>query len=143
MRQMGRRLGIEALRAVAAQPGWPTQLGEAGGFSSSQPLVLFRWESVDAPLPSLSSVGESVDFPLLPLPTLEEISEARERAETEFREAEERGAAESELRFLRYHGLNWARSAETEIRSGKAPTSARGSIHALRIGDGAIVTGPG
>ena len=141
--QMGRRIGLEALRAVADQPGWPAQLGEAGGFSSSQPLVLFRWEAVEAPLPSLSSVEESVDFPLLPLPTLEEISEALERAEAEYNAAVERSAPESELRIIRYHGLNWARLAEAEIRSGKARTSARGSIHAVRIGDGAIVTGPG
>jgi hypothetical protein len=88
-------------------------------------------------------VEEEVEFPLLPLPSLAEIAAEREQAERTLAEAEARGAPESELRVLRFHGLNWARRAEAEVAAGNPRTSVSGSICAIRIGDAAIVTGPG
>lgn len=142
MKHHGQRLGIEALRAIADQPGWPAKLKETG-FSSGTPLTLFRWEPVEGDIPHLSATEETIDFPLLPLPTLEEITELLVRAEEEYDIAVKSGATEPELRILRFHGLGWARRTEAEIRSGKPRTSVRGSISAIRIGNGAIVTGPG
>jgi hypothetical protein len=141
-RRMGRALAVEALHAVAARPAWPSRLVTTG-FGSGTALDLFRLELVDAPSPALAALEERVEFPLNPLPSPEEITAQRVEAERELATAEARGAPESELRILRYHGANWARRAEAEILGGAPRTSAPGSIHAVRIGDGAIVTGPG
>jgi hypothetical protein len=140
--RLGRRLALEALHAVADRPGWPAELIETH-FGSGTVVLLFREQPVEAELPALAAVEEPVRFPLLPLPSLEEIRAERARAERELTGAEERGASESELRILRFHGANWARRSETEIASGKPRTSAAGVVNAVRIGDGAIVTGPG
>jgi hypothetical protein len=142
MRRMGERLAAEALHAVSEWPAWPARLRETG-FGSGTPLALFRWDRVEVDAPRLAAVAEEVEFPLLPLPELEEITAMIERTEREIEEAIANGATEGDLRVLRFHGLNWARRIEAELRSGSPRTSVRGMIHALRIGDGAIVTGPG
>ena len=142
MEQLGRRLAVEALHAVAARQGWPAELEETR-FRSGTEARIFRWRPVDAEPPQLDAREARVDFPLLPLPTPEEITAMRVQAEAEIQTAEARGASESELRILRFHGLNWVRRTEAEILSGSPRRSAGGSIHAIRIGDGAIVTGPG
>ena len=138
----GRRLALEALHVIADRPSWPVRL-EQTGFGSATPLDLFRLVRVDGDEPTLAAVEENVEFPLLPLPSLEEIRAQREAAEREVAEAQSRGATEAELRVLRYHGLNWAKRTEREIAGGDPRTSALGSISAIRIGDAAIVSGPG
>jgi hypothetical protein len=140
--QLGRRLAFEALHAVAARPGWPAELEETR-FRSGTEARIFRWRPIEQERPPLAAREAVVDFPLLPLPSPEEITQLRQDGEAEIEAAKARGATESELRILRFHGLNWARRTEAEIHSGNPRRSARGSIHAIRIGDGAIVTGPG
>jgi neutral ceramidase len=140
--EMGRRLALEAAHAIADRPGWPTRLVRAG-FGSATPLELFRSVRVDGDAPALAAAEEEVEFPLLPLPAPDEIRAERERAERELAEAEARGAGEPELRVLRFHGANWARRTEAEIAAGSPRRRVRGPVCALRIGDAAIVTGPG
>ena len=140
--ETGRRLGLEALHAIADRPAWPVRLVQAG-FGSATPLELFRFERVEGEPPALAAVEEEVEFPLLSLPAPEEITAEREQAERTLAEAEARGASEGELRVLRFHGLNWARRTEAEILGGQPRTSVRGLVAAIRIGDAAIVTGPG
>ncbi len=140
--RIGERLGLEAAHAIADRPSWPVRLVQTG-FGSATPLELFRVERVDGDPPALAAVEAEVDFPLLPLPTREEIAAERERGEREIADAEARGAPESELRVLRFHGLNWARRTEAEIAGGNPRRSVTGAISAIRIGDAAIVTGPG
>ncbi len=142
MRRLGVRLGIEALHAVADRRSRAARLKEIA-FGSGTGLALFRWERLEAPAPKLAACAQEVDFPLLPLPTLDEMASLISKSEREIDEAAKRGATEGELRVLRFHGVNWARRIEKELRSGHPRTSVRGSIHAVRIGDGAIVTGPG
>jgi hypothetical protein len=67
----------------------------------------------------------------------------RAQAEEEVRAAEAEGKSEPELRFLRFHGANWARRAEADITSDHPRSAVEGVINAVRIGDGVIVTGPG
>jgi hypothetical protein len=139
--RLGRRLALEAAHAIAGRPGWPERLVETG-FRSGTPLALFRLERIDGEPPALAAVEETVDFPLLPLPSVAEAEAAVERSERELAEAEARGADESELRILRFHGLNWTRRTLAQLRDDPR-TSVAGAISALRIGDAAIVTGPG
>src|SRR5439155_8572289 len=112
--QTGRRIALEALHAIADRPSWPVRLVQSG-FGSATRLDLFRWERVEGTEPALAAVEEELEFPLLPLPSLDEIRADRERAEREIAEAEARGAPESELRILRFHGLSWARRTEREL----------------------------
>ena len=44
---------------------------------------------------------------------------------------------------IAYYQASWARRIESQLRDGTAPTEVRGPVHAVRIGDGVIVTGPG
>lgn len=140
--RMGRRLALEALHAIADRPGPPVRLAQTS-FGSGTVVLLFRWRPVESAAPALDAAERRVTFPLLPLPSRAEITEMRERAQAELDGAQARGASESELRMLRFHGLNWARRAEAEIHGESPRTSVAGSIHAIRVGDGAIVTGPG
>lgn len=140
--RLGRRLALEALHALADRPAQPTRLAPAG-FDSATPLDLFRFEPINAEPPTLSAVEELVDFPLLPLPSLEEAERELARAEAEIREAEQRGASVSEIRVLRFHGAAYWERLRSELAGGSPRTSVRGSICAVRIGDCAIVTGPG
>jgi hypothetical protein len=139
---MGRRLGLEAAHAIADRPSWPERLVETG-FRSGTPLALFKVERTGGEPPALAAAGEEVEFALLPLPSLGEIEVARKRSEQEIAAAEARGASEGELRVLRFHGLNWARRTEAELATGNPRTSVGGPVSAIRIGDAAIVTGPG
>jgi neutral ceramidase len=139
--RLGRRIAIEALHALAHGTAWPSRL-EPAGFSSATPLDLFRWTPMEPEAPELAAVDELAKFPLLPLPSLEEARAKLSTSENELLEAERRGIPEPELRVMRYHGVNHWRRVVAELESGPR-TSAAGSISAVRIGDGAIVTGPG
>ena len=140
--ETGRRLGLEAAHAIADRPSWPVRLVPAG-FDSATPLALFRRDRVAGEAPALAAAEEDVEFPLLPLPSADSIAAERAEGERAIAEAQARGAPESEMRVLRFHGLNWARRTEAEILGGNPRRSVRGSISAVRIGDAAIVTGPG
>ena len=140
--RLGRRLALEALHALADRPAQPKRLAPAG-FDSATPLDLFRFVPTTAEPPTLAAVEELVEFPLLPLPSLEQADKELARAEAELREAEARNASAAEIRVLRFHGAaHWAR-VRSELASGSPRTFVRGTICALRIGDCAIVTGPG
>ncbi|HZO61631.1 MAG TPA: hypothetical protein VFB35_01480 [Gaiellaceae bacterium] len=140
--ETGRRLGLEALHALADRPAWPMQLAQTG-FGSATPLELFRYEPAKGEEPGLAAVEEDIEFPLLPLPTPAEIAAEVQEAERALAEAEARGATEADLRVLRFHGYNWARRTQQEIASGSARTSVCGPVGAIRVGDAVIVTGPG
>ncbi len=140
--RLGRRLALEAIHAVVDRPAWPRRLVQTS-FGSGTVVLLFRWRSADAADPVLATAERKLSFPLLPLPSAAEITALRKRAERELKEAEAAGASESELRMLRFHGFNWARRTEQEIHGGAPRTTAEGSVHAVRIGDGVVVTGPG
>jgi neutral ceramidase len=140
--RMGRRLALEAAHTIADRPAWRARLVEAG-FGSATPLSLFRRGPAEGPEPVLAAAEADIELPLLPLPPLEDIAIELAEAEGKVAAAEAAGASESELRILRYHGASWARRAYAEIAGGEPRTSAAGSVSAIRIGDAAIVTGPG
>jgi neutral ceramidase len=144
MHEMGEGIALEAIHALGGPvPAWPSELYTAEGFRSGNTVSAFRWRAAAAAPPTLTAAERKVTFPLLPLPSLDEILELKARSLTELEEARERGASEGELRGLRYHGLNYALRTEAELRSGSPRTSVDGTIGAVRIGDGVIATGPG
>jgi hypothetical protein len=75
---------------------------------------------------------------MLPPPSPESLARLREEYAAAVDEAEARGAGAAELYGLRYHA-KWAR-----VMAGTRQSHViAGSIHAVRIGDGVIVTAPG
>ena len=101
--ETGRRLGLEAAHAIADRPSWPVRLVPAG-FDSATPLALFRRDRVAGEAPALAAAEEDVEFPLLPLPSADSIAAERAEGERAIAEAQARGAPESEMRVLRFHG---------------------------------------
>jgi hypothetical protein len=89
----------------------------------------------------LDAARQTVTIPLMPHPSLEEIEELGR----EYAANLEAVRAQGELRWIKvaYYWDAWARLIAAQIRDGTAPTQLTGPIHAVRIGDGAIVTAPG
>lgn len=141
-RRLGRRLALAALAALADRPAWPTRYRRFDD-GSVTPFHLYRPESWDGDdVPPVRAEELAAELPLLPLPSLAEVTAERERADARLAEAAARGADEGERNTIRYDVL-WARRTERAIAAGTAPSAVTGPVHALRIGDGAIVTGPG
>ena len=140
--RVGRRLALEALRAVADREAWPQVMSRRPD-GSVTPFSLYRPVAAPAPAPiALEAAEERVALPLLPLPSADELADLAAGFAAELEAARAEGADQGRLNTIRYH-LDWARAAEAEIRSGAPRTSADGPVTALRIGDGVIVTGPG
>jgi hypothetical protein len=139
--RIGRALALEALHAVAGRAAWPTRIVRTPG-GSVTPFSLYRREAEEAPIQALAAAEERVSFPLLPLPTLDEIAAMRAQFDAAVADAKAAGADPGKLRTLEYHS-RWARRTEEDLQAGTAPVTAEGPIAAIRIGDGAIVTGPG
>ncbi|MDX6565143.1 MAG: hypothetical protein QOE10_805, partial [Gaiellales bacterium] len=85
--------------------------------------------------------SERVSIPLLPAPGLDEVVALREQYERDLDEA--RASGDNGRVKVAYYHAAWARKIEAGLRDGTTPTEVRAPVHAIRIGDGAIVTGPG
>ena len=138
---MGERLAVEAVHALADRPAWPRRLVQRTD-GSLIPMLLFRWEDVPARPTPLAAVEQRLSFDLLPLPTAEEVAALRDRYAAELADAVARGAGPAERHGIGFHA-KWARRTADEIAAGTAPRSLEGPVHAVRIGDGVIVTAPG
>jgi hypothetical protein len=92
---------------------------------------------------ALAATMRRVSFPLLPHPSLEEVRAVREEWEAKLAEAQAAGAGTGGPARIAWWHLAWARKTEQALLDGSAATSREGRIHAIRIGDGVIVSGPG
>jgi len=91
---------------------------------------------------SAAGPEKRISFPLLEVPSAPQLQAEAEEYTHAADEAKRRGAGPAELYGLLYHA-KWARYTLEEVRAGRAPASVQGSVHAIRIGDGVIITGPG
>lgn len=139
--RLGRRLALAALASVGGSDAWPTRI-EREPSGSVTPMSLYRRAPEAAAPPALAAVEEDVVFPLQPLPTPAEIGALRAEFDGALHAAQVAGEPEWRLNTLRYNAY-WARRTEAAVLAGAAPTTVAGPVSALRIGDGAIVTGPG
>jgi len=139
--RMGKRIGLAALEAVADRYSRAvTVVAEEEG--SVTPITRYR-RRFDEPedAPALAAAMETVSIPLMPHPSLEEVSRLREEYDEALEQA--RAAGERGPVKIAYYHASWARRVEAQLRDGTAPIEVRGPVHAVRIGDGVIVTGPG
>jgi hypothetical protein len=140
-RRMGTRLGLAALEAVADRFSREvTVVAEEEG--SVTPITRYRRRFVEpAEAPALAAARETVSIPLMPHPPLEEIERQRREYDDALEEA--RASGDRGRVKVAYYQASWARRIESQLRDGTAPTEVRGPVHAVRVGDGVIVTGPG
>ena len=138
--RMGTRIAVAAHESVADRLATPDELVRLDE-GSVTPISKYRRMPVDVEAPELAAVAETVTIPLMPHPSLEEVSGLREEYERNLEEARATGDV-GKVKVAYYHA-KWARTIEEQLRTGTAPTSVEGPVHAVRIGDGVIVTGPG
>lgn len=136
----GRRLALEALHSVADRTSGKTTWTHSRD-GSATPYSLYR-PVTELGETKLEAKSAEVLFPLQPLPTMAEISALRESFETKYDDARSAGTGLGQLNVHLFH-LNWALQTEAAIRDHTAKPQVTGPIHAIRIGDGAIVSGPG
>jgi neutral ceramidase len=139
--RMGDRLAAEVIHSLSTRDAWPTRIVQQ--FDGSLiPMILFRFERSEGDGVQLSAAERRMSFPLLPVPSQSQLeAEAAEYARAA-EEAASRGAGSAELYGLLYHA-KWARRMLEKVRAGRASPNVEGSIHAIRIGDGVIITAPG
>jgi hypothetical protein len=138
--RLGRRLALEALHALADRHAAPRRVVR-GSEGSVTPITIYRIAQQPAVEPVLAAVRRRVEFPLLPLLPDEELAALRQGADEQVASAlarGDRGAAK-----VASYTADWARRTEARIRAGTATDTVAAPIHAIRIGEGVIVTGPG
>ena len=140
-RRMGDRIAAEVIHSLSDRRAWPQRIVQR--FDGSLiPMILFRFERISSDPTPLAAAERRVSFPLLPVPRESQLeSEAAEYAQAAD-EAKRRGAGAAELYGLLYHA-KWAKHTLEQVRAGNARACVEGSVHAVRIGGGVIVTGPG
>ena len=137
---MGHRLGLEALHSLAGRYAYRQRM-EWKGERSVMQISAYRRVAAEQEPPVLRATVRQTRFPLLPLPALEQIRAVRDEWEPKLAAAladGEGGAA----RIAWWH-TGWARKVERSLEEGTALPYRVGPIHAIRIGDGVIVSGPG
>ena len=138
---MGRRLAAEAIHSLGDRSAWPRRLVQRTD-GSLIPMLLFRFEELPEDETRLAAEEERISFPLQPLPSEQELRSSLAEYEAATAEARARGAGAAELCGLLFHE-KWARKTLEDLRAGTMRESVDGSVHAVRIGDGVIITAPG
>ena len=138
--RMGKRLGLAALEAVADRFTRRVTV-EAEDDGSVTPLTRYRRRYVDAEPPELMATAVWVTIPLMPRPSLEEVETLQDQYDRDL-ESARRSHDPGKVKVAYYHAA-WARRIASQLRDGTIPTAMRAPVHAVRVGDGVIVTGPG
>lgn len=132
--RIGRRLALEALHALADAPAWPTRIVPAAMRTATDPR-LFLAEPVADDAPVLAAAATEIELPLREPPDAQALA-------ARLAECRARLSAEGEdTRLIAFEVASLER-VRVLLEQG-APAVTRQSLSAVRIGDGAIVTGPG
>jgi hypothetical protein len=132
--RLGTRVALEALHALADRPDRPRRLVRRWD-GSLIPMSLFRWEDEDDKPTPLAAAERRVMLPLLAAPSPDEL-----RAIAGEHEAAAAAAQSDAEKYGHLYHAKWARRT---LEAGDPATQVEAPVHAIRIGDGAIVTAPG
>jgi len=138
--RVGTRLAVAALAAVAERRAFPVQISSYRERSATPYRIYREYPLAPAPI-RLAYAQKRVTIPLLPHPELADVERERKEYETSLAAAQDLG--EGEWTKVAYYWAAWARTTAAQLRAGTAPTDVSAPIHAVRIGEGAIVTAPG
>jgi neutral ceramidase len=139
---MGTRLAIESLHSLAGRYAFRRRMAYRPERSIMQ-ISSYRREPAEQAPVTVAATMRHVRFPLQPLPSVDSVRAVREEWETKLVEAQAAGAGTGGPARIAWWHLAWARATEQALLAGTAATFREGRIHALRIGDGVIVSGPG
>ena len=117
--QMGYRLGIEALHSLSGRHAYRRRMTWRPERSIMQ-ISSYRREVVDDGPVALRATMRRVRFPLLPLPSLEEVRSVREEWEAKLAEAIADGAGTGGAARIAWWHLAWA-AAGPSRRCSTAP----------------------
>ena len=139
-RRFGTVLALASLASVAEGYASPVELFTEPAASATR-YTLYRVRPLDGAPPSLRAARETVQIPLTPPPSVDEIREILGESERDLAEARA-GGDPGRIKVAFYHA-EWARRLEAKVHAGTVPRSVPAQVNALRIGDGVIATGPG
>ena len=139
---MGGRLAIEALHSLAGRFATPRRMVYRPERSIMQ-ISSYRRAAADVGHVELAATMRMTRFPLLPPPSLEAVRAVSAEWEPKLADAVAGGSGHGGPARIAYWHAGWARKTERALQDGTAPTFREGRIHAIRIGDGVIVSGPG
>jgi hypothetical protein len=139
---MGNRLAIEALHSLAGRFAAPRRMVYRPERSIMK-ISSYRRAVVDTGPVELAATMRTVRFPLQPLPSLDDVRAVSAEWEPKLADAVASGSGNGGAARIAYWHAGWARKTERSLLEGTAPTFREGRIHAIRIGDGVIVSGPG
>jgi neutral ceramidase len=139
---MGRRLGLEALHSLAGRFAVPRRMVYRPERSIMQ-ISSYRRELVETGPAELGATMRRVRFPLQPLPSLDDVRAVSDEWEAKLADAVAGGSGHGGAARIAYWHVGWARKTERSLLDGTTPTFRVGRVHAIRIGDGVIVSGPG
>lgn len=140
--EVGVRLALEAAHAVADVDPRAIEI-DRSEFGSVTPIHLYRRRVADdQPAQALATARRIVSLPLLDLPPVADLERELEerRADLEARAAA--GESRVTMNPIRYH-ITWLETMLAQDAAGGRATAIDGEIWAARIGDCAIVSGPG
>ncbi len=135
--RMGTRIAVAALESVAGRWSTPVELDVLAEGSVTR-IAAYRRRAVATDAAALGSVSRLVTIPLRPPPTLDDVRQQRAGYENELaaaRLADDPGAMQGRL-----VPRAWGLTVEAGLVAGTTPTAVTTPMHAIRIGDGAIVT---
>jgi neutral ceramidase len=138
--RLGRRLALEALRALEGRPSVARDVVTKPE-ASMVPIIAYRVRELATDAPALAIAERRVRVDFCEVAPLEQI--VAERAD--YDAALERARASGDVGAVRVGlvGAHWARITEEAIRAGTLPAHADLPVNAVRIGEGLLVTAPG
>ena len=139
---MGRRLALEAARAVADAEPWRSTIDHVA-YGSVTPISLYRRHvAAEQPTQILSSARRIVRLPLLAAPAAEALAAELEERQADLEARRAAGAGREVTNPIAYH-VAWLERTLAGARSGTLPEALDGEIWAARVGDCAVVGAPG
>jgi hypothetical protein len=140
--EMGQRLGLEAVHAVADSEPRAMSI-ERLDFGSVTPIGLYRRVVADEQPPQTLAVAHrTVDLPLLAAPSMDALGSELVEREAELAARTAAGEGRVTTNPVRYH-IAWLRLMLERARAGPLPAVVTGEIWAARLGDCAVVGTPG
>jgi neutral ceramidase len=137
---MGTRLGLEAVHSLCGRFAYRRRMEWKPEQSVMRISAYRRAQAKQAPV-ELAATVRRVRFPLLALPSLTEIQDVLAEWEPKLEAAI--AAGEGGAARIAYWHAGWARKVERALLDRTATPYREGRIHAIRIGDGVVVSGPG
>lgn len=138
----GRRLGVEVLHVLESIDPVQREIRQVE-YGSVTPITLQRRVPVEPqPEQPLVVASRSVQLPLKPIPSIEELEVERDGYQQSLDQARAVGADQVVWNPIEYH-LNWADDAIAQMRNGLATPEVPAFLQAIRIGDAVITSMPG